>query len=60
MITILNNCLRLIELGTELETLFGKAGLPHALAENFKKLRQTYIVSVYLIIVICNLHFCCF
>lgn len=46
MITILNNCLRLVELGSELENLFGKSSLPHVLAENFKRLKHTYIVSI--------------
>lgn len=43
MITILNNCVRLVELGGELATWFGHSKMSPALKENFKKLETTYI-----------------
>lgn len=43
MITILNNCLRLIELGSELENQFWNPNQPNTLQENFRKLKSTYL-----------------
>lgn len=46
MITILNNCVRLVELGGELETRFGHPNFSPTLAENFRKLEKVYIVNI--------------
>lgn len=44
MITILNNCVRLIELGGELEARFGHPNFSSTLSENFRKLEKVYTV----------------
>lgn len=46
MITILNNCVRLIELGGELEARFGHPNFSPTLSENFRKLEKVYTVNL--------------
>lgn len=45
MITILNNCVRLIELGGELEARFGHPNFSPTLMENFRTLEKVYTVN---------------